>query len=287
MKDCFFVSDLHGRGDRYGTLFTLIEEECPAAVFFGGDLLPVGGFAGPSSRPDQIRVTEDSFAGMLRALHGRMASAYPRVFLIFGNDDPRVLEPVFMELERRGLLEYLHNRKRPFGRHFVYGYSCVPPTPFALKDWERYDVSRYVDPGSISPEEGRYSVPVSQRETKYRTIKEDLELLAGDDDLGNAVILFHTPPYQTNLDRAALDGKMIDHAPLDVHVGSIAVRQFIEARQPLLSLHGHIHESARLTGSWRDTIGNTVCVSAAHDGTELALVRFQLGNPVRVRRDLL
>jgi len=36
-------------------------------------------------------------------------------------------------------------------------------------------------------------------------------------------------------------------------VGSIAVRRFIEERQPLLTLHGHIHESARLTGDWRES----------------------------------
>lgn len=287
VKECFFVSDLHGRGDRYGTLFSLIEEECPAAVFFGGDLLPVGGFARSRAHSEHEAVTAESFAGMLGALRGRMEAAYPRVFLILGNDDPRINEPAFLELERLGLLDYLHNRKRPFGDHSVYGYSCVPPTPFALKDWERYDVSRYVDPGSISPEEGRYSVPVSSRETRYRTIKEDLERLAGEDDLGKAVFLFHTPPYQTKLDRAALDGKMIDHAPLDVHVGSIAVRQFIEARRPLLTLHGHIHESARLTGSWRDRIGTTLCVSAAHDGPELALVRFRLDDLDGGRRDLL
>jgi hypothetical protein len=43
-----------------------------------------------------------------------------------------------------------------------------------------------------------------------------------------------------------------DHVPLDVHVGSVAVRRFIEDRRPLLTLHGHIPESALLTGSWRE-----------------------------------
>ena len=37
---CFFVSDLHGRIDRYNTLFEAIADEKPAAVFLGGDLLP-------------------------------------------------------------------------------------------------------------------------------------------------------------------------------------------------------------------------------------------------------
>ena len=97
----------------------------------------------------------------------------------------------------------------------------------------------------------------------------------------------HAPPYDTHLDRAALDGKSIDHVPIDVHVGSIAVRRFIEARQPLLTLHGHVHESARLTGSWRERIGRTWCLSAAHDGPELALVRFDPEDPGGAVRDLL
>jgi Icc-related predicted phosphoesterase len=286
VKDCFFVSDLHGRSDRYESLFTLIENERPPAVFFGGDLLPVGALAFSTAHAAFGFIAEESLPRMLRALHDRLTAGYPRMFLILGNDDARIHEPAFLELERQGLIEYLHNRKRPFGEYTVYGYACVPPTPFALKDWERYDVSRYVDPGCLSPEEGRYSVPVSERDAKYRTIKQDLEQLAGQDDLGKAVFLFHTPPYQTKLDRAALDGKVIEHAPLDVHVGSIAVKQFIQARQPLLTLHGHIHESARLTGSWNDRIGETLCVSAAHDGPELALIRFQLDDLENTRRDL-
>jgi len=70
-----------------------------------------------------------------------------------------------------------------------------------------------------------------------------------------------------------------------VHVGSIAVRRFIETRQPHLTLHGHIHESARLTGSWRDRIGRTLLLSAAHDGPELALIRFDLEHPGNAIRE--
>ncbi len=102
-----------------------------------------------------------------------------------------------------------------------------------------------------------------------------------------AVLLFHTPPHETRLDRAALDGRAIDDVPLDVHVGSIAVRRFIEETQPLVTLHGHIHESARLTGGWRDRIGETHLFSAAHDGPELALVQFDLEKPADAERLLL
>ncbi len=169
----------------------------------------------------------------------------------------------------------------------IFGYSCVPPTPFTLKDWERYDVSRFVDPGSIPPEDGRFSVALPENESGFPTIQEDLEKLAGQDVLTRAIFLFHSPPYQTHLDRAALDGRMVDSAPLDVHVGSIAIRRFIEARQPLVTLHGHVHESARLTGSWQERIGRTFCFSAAHDGPELAAVFFDPQDPSQAIRRLL
>ena len=80
---------------------------------------------------------------------------------------------------------------------------------------------------------------------------------------------------------------MVDHVPLDVHVGSIAVRRFIEAKQPLLTLHGHVHESTRLTGEWMTQIGRTTCINGAHDGPELALVRFDPAAPAAATRELL
>jgi Icc-related predicted phosphoesterase len=80
---------------------------------------------------------------------------------------------------------------------------------------------------------------------------------------------------------------MVDHVPLDRHLGSIAIRRFIEAQQPLLTLHGHVHESARLSHSWRDRLGRTHCFSAAHDGAELALVRFDPGDLDSASRELI
>jgi uncharacterized protein len=54
-----------------------------------------------------------------------------------------------------------------------------------------------------------------------------------------------------------------------------------------LTLHGHVHESARLTGSWQDKIGKTYAFSAAHDGPELAVVRFELSNLAGATRELI
>jgi Icc-related predicted phosphoesterase len=273
MSLCFFASDLHGAVERYEELFRAIAAERPAAVFLGGDLLPTGLLAA-SVEPHQGDFIESFLGGRLEALRARLGAAYPRIFAILGNDDPRVHEPAALHLALDGLWEYAHDRTVGWARFRIYGYAHVPPTPFLLKDWERYDISRHVDTGCSSPEEGWRSVPRPPGEIRYATIAGDLLALTRDDPLDAAICLFHAPPYRTALDRAALDGRTVDHVPLDVHVGSIAIRRFIESRQPLLTLHGHVHESARLTGCWRDRLGRTHMLSAAHDGPELALVRF-------------
>ena len=284
---CFFASDLHGHVGRYTKLLGAITREHPAAVFLGGDLLPsflIGRTEGEDAERDFL---DDFLIPHLHRLKDTLGASYPRIFVILGNDDLRAEEESVRAADERGLWEYVHGRRVEFGPHGVYGYSYVPPTPFRLKDWERYDVSAYVDPGCTHPSEGSHSVAVSDRELKYATIKEDLERLTGDHDLSGAIFLFHSPPYETALDRAALDGKSVDYVPLDLHVGSIAIRRFIEDRRPLITLHGHVHESAGITGEWRDMIGGTHAYSAAHAGPELALVRFTPERPDEATRELL
>ena len=256
-------------------------------VFLGGDLFPSHLSALSSEARAFPDFVNDFLAPRFAAVKEALAEDYPRVFLIMGNDDARSEEPAILTGARRGLWEYVQNRRVMLSQFPVFGYAYVPPTPFRLKDWERYDLSRFVDPGCTGPEEGAHSVPVPDSELRDATIQSDLERLAGEDDLGRAIFLFHSPPYQTNLDRTALDGQMVDYVPLDPNVGSIAIRRFIEARQPLLTLHGHVHESARLTGSWKDRIGRTYAFSAAHDGPELALVRFNPEDPGAATRELV
>lgn len=282
MKNSFFVTDLHGSAARYKKLFRAVLNETPEAVFIGGDILP-SGFKGKD--PDDF--LNNTIITGFRSLKLTMGNAYPAVFLILGNDDSKQDENRIEEIESEGLWTYSHMKKTEFKGKKIFGYSYIPPTPFLLKDWEKYDVSRYTDPGCISPEEGKRTYSIEPNIVKYSTIKKDLELLFGEEDVSGSVIIFHSPPYKTNLDRAALDGMFYDSVPLDVHVGSIAIREFIEERQPQVTLHGHIHESAGITGSWRDSIGETQMFSASHDGKELAIVKFDLKDPSSAVRDLL
>ena len=224
----FFVSDLHGKEDRYFKLFKKIEEEKPSCVFLGGDLLPSGMYNYTNDPDYSDNFVKNILIKGFFKLKKRMKDQFPQVFIILGNDDGRSDESEIIKAESTEIWEYVHNKKSSVGIYTLYGYSYVPPTPFLLKDWERYDVSRYVDPGCVPPEDGWHSYDIKKDEIIYSTIKEDLELLTGNNDISNSIFLFHTPPYQTKLDRAALDGKMYEDVPLDLYVGSIAVKRFIE-----------------------------------------------------------
>ncbi len=269
-RSAIFVSDLHGHPHRYRALFEAIRDERPAFVFMGGDLLPHG-----MKEMEGIRhFAGDFLFPSLASLREALGPRYPDVFVILGNDDLRSEEEGFRQASDEGLIHYLDNSHRRAGGILVFGYPYVPPTPFQLKDWEKYDVSRYVDPGCVHPTEGFRSVDPGH-DPEYATIAGDLEQLVRGHDLSDAVFLMHSPPYKTALDRAALDGRMVDHVPLDVHIGSIAIGRFIEKHQPCVTLHGHVHESTRITGRWSELIGRTHAFNAAHDGRELCMIRFR------------
>ena len=281
MNSVFFVSDLHGHQDRYNKLISEIMKDEPAALFIGGDIMPHF-----SRYTGSVDFSTDFLIPLFRKTKKEMQERYPEVFIIMGNDDLRNEEEHLFSGEKEGLWQYIHNRKTSFRGFQIYGYACIPPSPFRLKDWEKYDVSRYVDPGCIPPTEGFRTIDTGE-DIEFSTIWNDLAILAGDDDVSQAIFLFHCPPYKTNLDRAALDGMMVDHVPLDIHIGSIAIKRFIEERKPLITLHGHVHESSRITGSWSEKIGDTWAFNAAIDQKGLSVIKLQPDDPASAERIII
>jgi len=85
---------------------------------------------------------------------------------------------------------------------------------------------------------GPFHTPFEWREEEAL---EKLRSLGGVD-----ILLTHAPPKNTNCDRG----------PFGMHIGSIAVRKYIEEFQPKLVVCGHIHESRGI-----DKIGETVIVN--------------------------
>jgi Icc-related predicted phosphoesterase len=80
-------------------------------------------------------------------------------------------------------------------------------------------------------------------------------------DPRRAIFMIHVPPHDSGLDTAPLLDENLRPTisagdVLRGPVGSTAVRRIIEAYQPVLAIHGHIHES----GGERK-IGDTLCIN--------------------------
>jgi Icc-related predicted phosphoesterase len=78
-------------------------------------------------------------------------------------------------------------------------------------------------------------------------------------DMDRAIFNIHVPPHGTGLDSAPEieDGDRVKRGgTIQASVGSTAVRDAILHYQPLLSLHGHIHESRGM-----QKLGRTTCIN--------------------------
>jgi len=179
-------------------------------------------------------VMMQTFERWLELADERLAGSGVRCFLMAGNDDPHGVDEA---IERADYVEACDDRIVEFDGHAMIslGYSNITPfhSPRELDENELY---RRVD-----------------------------ALACHLDDPASAVFNLHVPPYDSTLDNAAeldedLGVVMLGSEPKIIPVGSTAVRELIERYQPLLSLHGHVHESA---GAKR--IGRTLCINPGSD----------------------
>jgi uncharacterized protein len=97
------------------------------------------------------------------------------------------------------------------------------------------------------------------------------------------ILGMHAPPYDTQLDVAPkIHWESLTVQGQDVaHVGSSAVKEVIEEVQPLLSLHGHIHESRAAV-----RIGRTLAINPGSSYVEgtLSGVVVELDGKSKVKR---
>jgi len=176
----------------------------------------------------------------------RLAGSGSRLLLGLGNDDLTPMEDViaedgFAELTDREIL-------RVDDSHELLTLAYSNPTPWKThRELPEEEIARRIDADAA-------------RLTSVR----------------RAIFNLHVPPHNTPLDLAPrLDANFVKAItpggePDLVHVGSTAVRSALERYQPMLGLHGHIHESK---GSVR--IGATTAInpgSAYTEGTLLGVV---------------
>jgi uncharacterized protein len=197
------------------------------------DIADVGYYSFVGSREDAERIAVDEAErdALLHRLMNerveawmglateRLADSDVPLYLIPGNDDDFGIDPILDSDEFRPVNADGKVLEVPGGLQLLsYGWSNETP-------WK-------------TPRE----VP---EEELYRRLDE---LAAQVDDPRRAVFMIHVPPHDSGLDTAPiLDENLRPTVSagdvLRGPVGSTAVRRLIEERQPVLSVHGHIHES--------------------------------------------
>jgi len=179
-----------------------------------------------------VEVIEERMREWLRLLEEKLPPNVEAVVMP-GNDDSFSIDPIIKEYDR--VIYPLGKSVEVFSKFEMISLDYTNPTP-----WN-------------TPRE------CSEKELESK-LKELTKLISVD---WNKVICnFHCPPYNTNIDLAPkLDKNLKPVTSLlgptvTEHVGSKAVRKFIQEFQPLIGLHGHIHEASGF-----DRIGNTLVLN--------------------------
>jgi Icc-related predicted phosphoesterase len=186
------------------------------------------------------RLTLETLKGWVQLVEERLRGSGVKFILTPGNDDMREVDAVLNEsdfiINAEGKCILIDDQHEMI----TTGYTNVTPwkTP---REFPEKELASYI--GSLTSQ-----------------VK----------DMSKCIFNFHCPPYDSSLDTAPkLDENWIPTpSALEGYVmapaGSTAVREAIEKHQPLLGLHGHIHECA---GEVK--IGRTLCLnpgSEYHDG---------------------
>jgi Icc-related predicted phosphoesterase len=252
-----YTSDLHGEIHLYHELFSLAVASSSEVMMIGGDLLP--SFP-PTKRyedmvPNQKTFVEQFLSPLLeRVLE---ATSVQQIFLIPGNWD--LGYPHLFKESMEGIVDLSQRSYRLKNGYELIGYPFVPPTPFRPKDFEKMDDIEAPWPPQKNPSYIRSSDPTDQLTPLdpylylrgRETIEEDLNHLPKPLHPKRAIYMMHSPPFGTRLDFIQR-GKS---------AGSRSIKTFIEKHQPLLTLHGHIHESPELSGAYLDRIGETLSIN--------------------------
>jgi uncharacterized protein len=166
-----------------------------------------------------LRLMRDRLADWLDIADTRLRAKGVPLFLMLGNDDPvelgEMLDQAPWGVHAEGKVVMLDDE------HEMISWGYANPTP-----WHTY---REEDEQQLAAAYARMADKLQRPE--------------------RAVFNLHPPPYNTQLDEApALDASLRVQAVLGqvqyAAVGSTAVRDIELDREPLVGLHGHIHESS-------------------------------------------
>jgi uncharacterized protein len=180
------------------------------------------------------RLMDERLAGWLALADERLRPAGRRLYFMLGNDDPTSL---------RAILD-----AAPWG---VHDEGKVVPLD---------DDHEMISWGfsNITPWRSHREQTEEQLAASLATMVEKLR------DPARSIMNIHVPPYGTGLDEAPVLADLQVQTQLGqvkfAPVGSTAVRDVIERTQPLLGLHGHIHEASGIK-----RLGRTIVINPGSD----------------------
>ena len=269
-----YTADLHGNIDWYRALFELAVSTKAKAAIVGGDLFPHA-----ISISNALQRQSDFVEQQLRPLLKQFHRDHPdiQVYLLPGNDDWAAVATKLDALESDKLAYPLHQRAyevKPSSSGgtdvpalWIAGYACVPLTPFSIKDYERLDddqqLSYSLEMAYVS-RSGEITAAKVKDLITLPGIAADLAALAKQSDPKQTIYVCHTPPSDTPIDLARNKR----------HIGSRALRRFIEQHAPPITLHGHVHEAPHRNKTYAVQIGSTWCVNPGNDHRQFHAVTF-------------
>jgi hypothetical protein len=239
----------------------LARESGAQMVISGGDMLP---------KDCDLHQQGDFIQGYLEKHFSGFEAAGIDYLCYPGNDDLRIFDALFEQTcAKFGRVHYIAQKKVSLGGHEFVGMNWVVDYPFRLKDRCRMDNTDYqfqsqLGTGLLSTPDGWEELPDWHAYARtLPTIEDELRTLMRPDVMSKAVYVVHMPPA----------GVCLDMCYSGETVGSVTLKRFLEKSQPLLSLHGHIHESPEVTGKWQARIGETLCIQPGqlHDLTYVVI----------------
>jgi Icc-related predicted phosphoesterase len=200
-------------------------------------------------------LTEEDFKALLeegKTIEGRIDEKVKGITLSSGKTEELFEEKVVERL--RKWLEYANEYLKRTNKkvYITPGNDDLPIVDEIIKQYESEHIIfadlNVNDIGGYEMASLSWSNPTpwgTPRETSEDNLRKMISnIVQKITNMETAIFQFHVPPKDTLLDQAPkLDEKLRPSADRTVGVGSIAVREAIERYQPLLGLHGHIHES--------------------------------------------
>lgn len=244
-----YATDLHGIEKKYNDILNYALDNKIKLIHLGSDFLPKG--------YDILGIQKKFINKFLKKFYEKATQNGIKILVFFGNDDIYSRKKYFRKFG--SLLD--ENPEEIEGVLFkAYPYVCDYPFPLKTackldyRGWERPFCKRSVD----FSEEGFVEInDIDDYLRKKTTIEEDLqkEIVTHP----RTVYAMHMPPSNLGLD---VCGRLLRDKTYDSlnPVGSVSIYKWIEKEQPLLTLHGHIHESYSITGVWKKQLGKTLVV---------------------------